>query len=135
MSVNGVTSTQAAAAYSYSAPESVKADNRNNRPRCVASSGVDVQSLLCFRRSSRACRRLSYLPSPRNNRRTRGHYRTCRNLLGCMKYISRLKNLDAPAILKLLYNRDVCKCPSCGGNIVPLPAGQYYARPKPHLLC
>ena len=38
----------------------------------------------------------------------------CRNLLGCMKYISRLKNLDAPAILKLLYNRDVCKCPSCG---------------------
>ena len=59
----------------------------------------------------------------------------CRNLLGCMKYISRLKNLDAPAILKLLYNKDFCKCPSCGGNIVPLPVGQYYARPEPHLLC
>lgn len=59
----------------------------------------------------------------------------CRNLLGCMKYISRFKNLDAPAILKMLYNRDVCKCPSCGGNIVPLPVGQYYARPEPHLLC
>ena len=55
--------------------------------------------------------------------------------LGCMEYISMLKNLDAPAILKLLYNRDVCKCPSCGGNIVPLPTGQYYARPEPHLLC
>ena len=40
----------------------------------------------------------------------------CRNLLGCQKYLSRLKDLDAPAIIRLLYNKDVCKCSSCGGT-------------------
>ena len=59
----------------------------------------------------------------------------CRNLLGCKKYISRLKDLDTPAIIKLLYNKDVCKCSSCGGNIIPLPSGRYCIRPEPHLLC
>ncbi len=59
----------------------------------------------------------------------------CRNLLGCKRYISRLKDLDAPAIIKLLYNKDVCKCSSCGGNIIPLPSGRYCIRPEPHLLC
>ena len=47
----------------------------------------------------------------------------------------RLKDLDAPAIIKLLYNKDVCKCSSCGGDIIPLPSGRYYIRPEPHLLC
>ena len=59
----------------------------------------------------------------------------CRNLLGCRQYISRLKNLDAPAIIKLLYNKDVCKCSSCGGNIIPLPAEKYFTSPVPHMLC
>jgi len=59
----------------------------------------------------------------------------CRNLLGCKRYISRLKDLDAPAIIKLLYNKDVRKCSSCGGNIIPLPSGRYCIRPEPHLLC
>lgn len=59
----------------------------------------------------------------------------CRNLLGCKKYISRLKDLDAPAIIKLLYSRDVCKCSSCGGNIIPLPPDQNYTQLRPHLLC
>ena len=40
----------------------------------------------------------------------------CRNLLGCQKYLSRLKDLDAPAIIRLLYKKDVCKCSSCGGT-------------------
>lgn len=44
----------------------------------------------------------------------------CRNILGCQKYISRLKNMDAPAIIQLLYNQDICKCSSCGGKILPL---------------
>ena len=30
---------------------------------------------------------------------------------------------------------DVCKCSSCGRNIIPLPSGRYYIRPEPHLLC
>lgn len=59
----------------------------------------------------------------------------CRNLLGCKKYISRLKALDMLAIIKLLYNKDVCKCSSCGGNIIPLPSSRYYIRPEPRLLC
>jgi len=53
----------------------------------------------------------------------------CRNLLGCKKYISRLKGLDGPEIIKLLYNKDVCKCSSCGGKIIPLPSG-YNAAPS-----
>lgn len=59
----------------------------------------------------------------------------CRNLLGCRQYISRLKNLDAPAIIKLLYNKDICKCSSCGGNIIPLPADRYFIPPAHHMLC
>ena len=37
----------------------------------------------------------------------------CRNILGCKKYISKLKDMDAPAIIRLLYNKDICKCSSC----------------------
>lgn len=59
----------------------------------------------------------------------------CRNLLGCKKYISRFKGLHAPAIIKLLYNKDVCKCSSCGGNIIPLLPDRYYAKPIPHMRC
>ena len=59
----------------------------------------------------------------------------CRNLLGCKKYLSRLKDLDAPAIIRLLYNKDVCKCSSCGGKIIPLNADQFFIRPVLHLLC
>lgn len=59
----------------------------------------------------------------------------CRNLLGCKKYLSRLKTLDAPAIIKLLYGKDVCKCSSCGGAIIRLPSDQYFIKPEPHILC
>lgn len=59
----------------------------------------------------------------------------CRNLLGCRKYIARLKDLDAPAMIRLLYNKDICRCSSCGGRIIPLPAGQPCTMPEPHLLC
>ena len=59
----------------------------------------------------------------------------CRNLLGCKQYIARLKDLDAPAIIKLLFNKDVCKCVSCGGKIVPLSTDQSHVRPVMHMLC
>ncbi|MBO6267659.1 MAG: transposase, partial [Clostridium sp.] len=59
----------------------------------------------------------------------------CRNLLGCKKYLSRLKDLDAPAIIRLLYNKDVCKCSSCGGKIISAGADPSLFRPEPHLLC
>ena len=59
----------------------------------------------------------------------------CRNILGCKKYISKLKDMDAPAIIRLLYNKDICKCSSCGGKIIPLPTEQHFIKPKPHMLC
>lgn len=59
----------------------------------------------------------------------------CRNLLGCKKYLSRLKTLDAPAIIKLLYNKDVCMCSSCGGKLIPAPVAQHQSAPEPCLRC
>lgn len=59
----------------------------------------------------------------------------CRNLLGCKQYISKLKDLDAPAIIKLLYNKDICKCTSCGGNIIPVSADKYFTSQTHHMLC
>ena len=55
------------------------------------------------------------LLSCRNKRKKITH---CRNLLGCKKYISTLKNLNAVEMIKVLYHIDVCKCSSCGGNMV-----------------
>ncbi len=52
------------------------------------------------------------LLSCRNKRKKITH---CRNLLGCKKYISTLKNLNAVEMIKVLYHIDVCKCSSCEG--------------------
>ena len=54
----------------------------------------------------------------------------CRNLLGCRKYLSRLKGLDAPAIIQLLYNKDVCKCSSCGGKNHSFACGSVWYKQK-----
>ena len=70
-----------------------------------------------------------------SSRNKRSKITLCRNLLGCKKYLSRLKDLDALAIIRLLYNKDVCKCSSCGGRIVPINADPFLFRPEPHLLC
>ena len=59
----------------------------------------------------------------------------CRNLLGCKKYLSKLKDLDPPAIIRILYNRDVCKCTSCGGKIMPLKTNNPSMRPVPNMIC
>ena len=59
----------------------------------------------------------------------------CRNLLGCQKYISRLKGLDAPAMIRLLYNKDVFKCTSCGGRVKPVHSIRYLSEPAFHLRC
>ena len=52
-----------------------------------------------------------------------------------MLNFSKLKDMDAPAIIRLLYNKDICKCSSCGGKIIPLPTEQHFIKPKPHMLC
>ena len=59
----------------------------------------------------------------------------CRNLLGCKKYISRLKDLDAPAIIRFLYKKDVCKCTSCGGRILPFSPKDGFIIPEHHMIC
>ena len=41
----------------------------------------------------------------------------CRNLLGCKKYLSRLKNKEMPEVLELLYGINICVCKVCGGRM------------------
>lgn len=41
----------------------------------------------------------------------------CRNLLGCKKYLSKLKNADMPEKLELLYGIKVFVCKTCGGHL------------------
>ena len=59
----------------------------------------------------------------------------CRNLLGCKKYISTLKNLNAVEMIKVLYNIDVCKCSSCGGNMVSPCKDKYSSSFRAHMRC
>lgn len=42
----------------------------------------------------------------------------CRNLLGCRKYISELRDMSSVEIIKHLWNVDVCTCKSCGGHML-----------------
>lgn len=41
----------------------------------------------------------------------------CRNLLGCRKYLSKLKDMAMPEILEHLYGIKVCICKACGGRL------------------
>lgn len=41
----------------------------------------------------------------------------CRNLLGCKKYFSKLKNKEMPEVLELLYGINICVCKACGGRL------------------
>ena len=41
----------------------------------------------------------------------------CRNLLGCQKYLSRLRGKEIPEILKQLFKIDITKCSVCGGML------------------
>lgn len=41
----------------------------------------------------------------------------CRNLLGCQKYLSNLREMKMPEILEHLYGIKVCVCKACGGHL------------------
>lgn len=41
----------------------------------------------------------------------------CRNLLGCKKYLSRLRDKEMPEKLEILYEIKICVCKSCGGHM------------------
>ena len=41
----------------------------------------------------------------------------CRNLIGCKKYISEMRNMNNIEILKYLWKVDVCSCKCCGGHM------------------
>ena len=45
------------------------------------------------------------------------HLTLCRNLLGCKKYLSKLKDLDTPEILETLYGIKITVCRCCGGHL------------------
>lgn len=42
----------------------------------------------------------------------------CRNLLGCKKYISVMREMTSHEMLKHLWGIDVCCCKTCGGHLV-----------------
>ena len=42
----------------------------------------------------------------------------CRNLLGCKKYLSKLRGKTAAEKILILYNRDIHKCSRCNGDLV-----------------
>ena len=72
------------------------------------------------------------LLSCRNKSKKMAH---CRNLLGCKKYISALKNRSAAEMIKLLYNIDVCRCSSCGGKMVPHLPDRHTPSVLAHMRC
>lgn len=41
----------------------------------------------------------------------------CRNLLGCRKYLSKLRDMEMPEILEALYGIQICICRKCGGHL------------------
>lgn len=53
----------------------------------------------------------------------------CRNLIGCQKYLSRVRDKNIAEKLKILYNRDICKCSKCGE-----PLTSYSVRGR-YMLC
>ena len=72
------------------------------------------------------------LLSCRNKSKKMAH---CRNLLGCKKYISALKNRSAAEMIKLLYNIDVCRCSSCGGKMVLHLPDKHTSSVLAHMRC
>ena len=51
------------------------------------------------------------------SRSKKKHLILCRNLLGCQKYLSRLRGKEIPEILKQLFKIDITKCSVCGGML------------------
>ena len=45
------------------------------------------------------------------------HLTLCRNLLGCKQYLSRLKDMETPQMLEILYGIKVTVCKCCGGHL------------------
>lgn len=59
----------------------------------------------------------------------------CRNLIGCKKYISRLKGMDAREMIRYLYKKDICKCTACGGKMTTVSSVRYYIKKKGYMRC
>lgn len=41
----------------------------------------------------------------------------CRNLIGCREFLKRFKKNDKVQAIRILYKKDISKCPCCGGNV------------------
>ena len=51
------------------------------------------------------------------SRSKKKHLTLCRNLLGCKKYLSKLREMEMPEILAYLYGIKVYICKNCGGPL------------------
>lgn len=54
----------------------------------------------------------------------------CRNLLGCRKYISVLKEMNTVQILQHLFGINICRYKDCGGKLLKKSTGRSYSRCK-----
>ena len=41
----------------------------------------------------------------------------CRNLIGCREFLRRFRKDDKVQAIKILYKKDITKCPCCGGRV------------------
>lgn len=55
----------------------------------------------------------------------------CRNLLGCREFLSRFKGMNKAEIVKILYGKDINRCPCCGS---PLTRGKVLLPIRPALV-
>ena len=55
-----------------------------------------------------------------SSRKKREKITLCRNILGCKRYFSKLKNMDASEMIWNLYKKNINKCTCCGGKVIAL---------------
>ena len=53
----------------------------------------------------------------------------CRNLLGCQKYLSQLRDKTVAEKIMILYKHDISKCSKCSGKMIT------YRVPGRYMLC
>lgn len=59
----------------------------------------------------------------------------CRNILGCKRYLSKLKDMDATEMIWHLYKKNINKCTCCGGKIIALTKEWYSSKEHFYMRC
>lgn len=54
----------------------------------------------------------------------------CRNLIGCREFLRRFRKDDKVQAIKILYKKDITRCPCCGGRVSYKICSTYEKRQK-----